>query len=95
MITHEDIAGNLRAYRALTEEWRDHVTQVRIDLFGTVPDAIFEDKVRQFAIASKRELWAKLSEVAADLDVQRVALEVRMVEAHEWLQGLREGAEQS
>jgi len=93
--THEEISANLRAYRGLTEDWRNHVAEVEIELFGTVPDAIFGAHVRKEAIARKPDLWTKLNEVATDLEVQKANLEVRMVEAHEWLRGLREGATQS
>jgi hypothetical protein len=60
-----------------------------------VPDAVFTAHVRQTAIKTKPTLWDELCQVATDLDVQKMELDVRMVEAHEWYQKIREDAAQS
>lgn len=95
MLTDEKIGANIRLWHALTENWRNHVADVEIELFGTVPDAVFSAHCRKAAIEQNPNLWAKLNEVTTDLNVQKYELEVRMVEAHEWMRGLREGATQS
>lgn len=85
----------LRGWHALTQEWRNHVAQVEIDLYGTVPDAVFDAHVRLRAKELNPDLYERLNHVSVELDIAKMELEERMVAAHEWLRNLREGAEHS
>ncbi len=91
--THEEVEEAFRNAHELIEEWRNKVATLRIELHGSVPEAVFDDHVRLEMRERYPEEWDALDAAQVKLDCIRGDMELRMVEAHEWLKNLRETAD--